>query len=201
MPDNPADPRRRAFGAVTASPPQTAPEPPVRRGIATPPPPKPLMRDKTVAEPVMPAPDTDRERQGVPVVSNTPASPSLPVLSPAQAVPGGAPKAFGVQRHRMRYVQFQVSPFTSEQLTARADAEDVVLGEVVMDALRAFDASPVVAPLARRRQRRRPGTSVRRSILVRPEEADQVKTMADQYADTPSAFIRRCLELYLIPGE
>lgn len=101
----------------------------------------------------------------------------------------------GVQRHNMRYVQFQVSPALSDLLTARAEAEDVVLGEVVMDALRAFDAHPKGASTPRRR--RRSNVTVRRSILVRPEEADQIKAIADQYGEKPSGLIRRSLELYL----
>ena len=40
----------------------------------------------------------------------------------------------------MRYVQFQVAPHLSDLLSARAEQEDVVLGQVVIDAVRKFDA-------------------------------------------------------------
>ncbi len=95
----------------------------------------------------------------------------------------------------MRYVQFQIGPIVSELLTKRADDEDVVLGEVVMDALRAYDTHPVTATPARRR--RRSATSVRRSVLIRPEEADDIKAMADRHGQTSSALIRAALEQYL----
>lgn len=95
----------------------------------------------------------------------------------------------------MRYIQFQVTPAVSDLLSKRADDEDLVLGEVVMDALRAFGAHPAVRPQGRRR--RRSSTAVRRSILVRPDEADNVRAMADRLDYTPSALIRTALEHYL----
>lgn len=98
-------------------------------------------------------------------------------------------------RHNMRYVQFQVSPVISDLLTARAEQEDVVLGEVVLDALRSFEARPPVHSV--RRRQRRPSTAARRSVLVRPDEADEIQTLATQLGYTPSALIRASLEAYL----
>jgi hypothetical protein len=96
----------------------------------------------------------------------------------------------------MRYVQFQVSPVVSDLLTRRAEGEDVVLGEVVMDALRHLEMHPL--PVVSSRRRRRSSSAARRSILVRPQEADEISAMADRLGYTPSALIRTALEHYLV---
>jgi hypothetical protein len=96
----------------------------------------------------------------------------------------------------MRYVQFQVSPVVSDLLTSRAQQEDVVLGEVVMDALRHLEMHPI--PPVPGRRRRRSSTAARRSILVRPQEADDISAMAGRLGYTPSALIRTALEHYLL---
>jgi hypothetical protein len=195
MADTPTDPRHRGFAAAVRPPAPESTQP--RRGIAGPPPSTPVITN---------IPPLDDEP--------TPASPTR--TEPASARPGRLADTLGsqhllsvrthpehdrgrgglgVQRHNMRYVQFQVTPAISDLLTDRAETEDVVLGEVVMDALRAFDTKPTTATTFRRRRRGK--TTVRRSILVRPEEADQIKTMADKHALTPSGLIRRSLEQYL----
>lgn len=195
MPDATVDPRRRGFSAPLrpVQPAQTV----ARRGITGPPPPKPVT-------PAAPAPDDEStgarpawQHPAESVTSSalvTPSPPASPVTQPPSRVEDTRTR-LGVQRHNMRYVQFQVSPVLSDLLTARAEAEDVVLGEVVMDALRAFEAQS--KPAVTLRRRRRSNVTVRRSILVRPEEADQIKAMANQYSEKPSGLIRRSLESYL----
>lgn len=76
----------------------------------------------------------------------------------------------------------------------RASTEGVVLGEVVMDAVRAYGDRPAEEP---RRRRRRESVAVRRSVLLRPEEANRIAEVAERCEETPSALIRRCLELHL----
>jgi hypothetical protein len=191
MPDAPVDPRRRGFAAPVR--PVKPDPPPTRRGIAGPPPSKPVTAPVLDAEDEPTAPESPKPSATGPVT----VLPAPAALRAGQPSPGAeqAKPVLGVQRHNMRYVQFQLSPVLSDLLTARAEAEDVVLGEVVMDALRAFDAQPKAAPT--RRRRRRSNVGVRRSILVRPDEANQIKEMADQYGEKPSGMIRRCLEAYL----
>lgn len=95
----------------------------------------------------------------------------------------------------MRYVQFQVSPMISDLLTARAEQEDVVLGEIVLAAVRSFEQHAPVGSTPRRR--RRASTTARRSVLIRPEEADEIQALAARVGYTPSALIRAALEEYL----
>jgi hypothetical protein len=85
----------------------------------------------------------------------------------------------------------------SERLTMRAQTEGVVLGEVVMDAVRTYGSQPVED---QRRRRRQEPVAVRRSVLLRPEEASQISEVAAENAETPSAMIRRCLERHLAPS-
>ena len=47
------------------------------------------------------------------------------------------------------------------------------------------------------RRRRKGSTALRRSVLVRPAEAEEIKMSADQLGYTPSALIRAALEQYL----
>ena len=161
-----------------------------------PPPPKP-----TVA-PVQLEDNTDEPMAAPAVLAAAPAPPtSARPVAPAKP-PRSAPRLdgdrrLGTQRHRMRYVQFQLTPELSERLTARANTEDVVLGEVVMDAVRTYGNRPAEEP---RRRRRREQVAVRRSVLVRPEEANQIAEVAERCEETPSALIRRCLELHLVLG-
>jgi hypothetical protein len=196
-----SDPRHKGFAGFSlrpsARPQAETPEvQPPRRGITGPPPPKPtipladLPASRPVRAPALSSAESPIERE--PEVQN-----------PASLPPkGGLPKEpsrtrlLGVQRHHMRYVQFQVSPVISDLLTKRAQEEDIVLGEVVMDALRHLQAHPTSASAGRRR--RRAGTSARRSILVRPQEAEEIGSMAEQFEYTPSALIRRALEVYLL---
>jgi hypothetical protein len=103
-------------------------------------------------------------------------------------------RQLGTQRHRMRYVQFQLTAELSERLTSRAEAEDVVLGEVLMDAVRAHGERSADEP---RRRRRREPVAVRRQVLLRPEEADRIAEFAGRSGETPSALIRRCLVEHL----
>jgi hypothetical protein len=97
----------------------------------------------------------------------------------------------------MRYVQFQVSPALSELLTQRANEEDLVLAEIVMDALGAFTDRPA-SPTQRRRRRRSASAPVRRFALVSASEAEEVQKMAERFELTPSALIRAALENYLM---
>lgn len=60
-----------------------------------------------------------------------------------------------------------------------------------MDAVRIYGERPA------EEQRRREQVAVRRSVLLRPEEADWVTEVAERCEETPSALIRRCLELHL----
>jgi len=195
------DPRHKGFSefslrpsTVSADDPQDLPS---RRGIAGPPPPKP-----TVEAPELPAVPADE------TVEPPPSAPAVDVewetVEPDAAAPPqvrrtdkpAEPRQLGVQRHHMRYVQFQASPTISDLLTARAEEEDVVLGEIVMDALRHLKTQPTPERSSRRRRRSAAG-SVRRSVLIRPEEADEIRLMADDLGYTPSALIRTALELYL----
>lgn len=94
-------------------------------------------------------------------------------------------------------MQIQLTPKMSEHLTTRAQTEGVVLGEVVMEAVRSYGPQPVDDP---RRKRRQEAVAVRRSVLLRPEEANLIAEVAEQSAETPSALIRRCLERHLAPS-
>lgn len=202
--DTDTDPRHKGFSGFALRP---APQPPAetseplppRRGIAGAPPPKP-----TLTTPDLPP----AREENVPPVPTAAIAAPLDLLrettGPATPLSRGerqpkeptGPRPLGVPRHHMRYVQFQVSPVISDLLTTRAQAEDLVLGEVVMDALRHLEAHP--APGSSGRRRRRAGTSARRSILVRPQEADEIRSMAERLGYTPSGLIRNALEHYLL---
>jgi hypothetical protein len=78
-------------------------------------------------------------------------------------------------------------------LDERSRAEDLVLAEVVMDALHAIgDQRPSL-----RRRRRTAIAPVRRQIVVRDAEAEEIQALADKHSLTASALIRWALELHL----
>jgi hypothetical protein len=109
-----------------------------------------------------------------------------------QRIQGKGP---GAPKEPSRYIQFQVAAHVSDLLDRRADEDDLVLGEVVMDAIRAFNASGPPAGTARRRRRTR--NPVRRSVLVRSGEAREVETVAAQHGLSQSGLVRTALESYL----
>jgi hypothetical protein len=82
----------------------------------------------------------------------------------------------------------------SDLFSQRAEREDVVLGEIAMDAVRTFARQPQTTD---GRRRRRSATAVRRSVLLRPEEADEVREAARRAKLPSSALIRTALERYL----
>ena len=193
------DPRQRGFAAFSPRPqPVDSDEPgtaaPPRRGIAGPPPPKPA------SSPPLSVPDDDNTSDPSPQEEVRP-SPDPRELA-AVAVSARARRTsdtrpappLGSPRHNLRYVQFQCSPVVSDLFTERAEREDLVLGEIVMDAVRTFTRQP--QPTDGRR-RRRSATAVRRSVLLRPEEADEVREAARKAKLPSSALIRTALERYL----
>ena len=191
MPEPDGDPRRRGFASPVRS------DEGQRRGIALPPPPKPTVAP-VADEPAEPAGDPDAAASPEPAAA-VPArlKPKRPVQQaqrPRPAPPQTELPRLGTQRHRLRYVQVQLTPEMSERLTTRAQTEGLVLGEVVMEAVRSYGAQPVEDP---RRRRRQEAVAVRRSILLRPEEANLIAEVAEQCAETPSALIRRCLDRHL----
>ncbi len=189
------DPRQRGFAAFSIKPSKPPAASPPRRGIASAPPPKPSSLEPGPST----IPPSGAPTYQVESTSDTADHLSEQLASTIRSHPV-APRSttqatLGTPRNHMRYVQFQVPPALSELLTRRAAEEDLVLGEVVMDALRAFDSYADATVGIRRR--RRASTSVRRSALVRPSEADEIKAMADRLALTPSALIRTALDVYL----
>jgi hypothetical protein len=215
MPE-PSDPRQRGFAIATPRPtPATPaePEPPGPsglRGIASPPPPKPtrVVRpmpvseattsgspleapDPVAADPLPSMPSSRRFEEDPPA-----ADPAPIVSSPRRRVTRGE-GTFGTPRYNRRYVQFNCSRVVSDLLDEKAQEEDLVLGEVVLDAIRALEDKPATAVPVRRR-RRTTSTSVRRSMLVLPDEADWIKQVADRRKTTPSALARLALEEYLM---
>lgn len=182
------DPRQKGFGIALRPDPARNQG---RRGIPGPPPAKP-----SIAQPAPEQPQPE------------PAAVATPLIEPGQNEAAGrgstagpktlkgAQRLLGTARHNMRYVQFQATPAVSDLLTKRAEEEDLVLGEVVMAALRAMDTPPPTHPVVRRR--RRSAAAVRRSILVRPEEAEEIGALADRLGYSPSALIRIALERYLL---
>lgn len=193
-----SDPRQRGFTAFSLQPsqapaPDERPARPELRGIAGPPPSKPKV-----------PPSHPEDNQDKPAGGNSASSQATPKPRPAspQALDVqsrlnnlGTSRTLGSPRHHMRYVQFQVAPSLSDLLSARAEQEDVVLGQVVIDAVRKFDALSDTATSQRRRRRRT--SAVRRSVLVRPVEADEIQAIAERHDFPPSALIRMALESYL----
>lgn len=196
MPEPTDDPRRRGFSSPVRAGEES------RRGIALPPPPKPTVTlvEDDPAEAVDSTDDTATAPQEPAAAGPARPNPKRPARQAegsrsAPVQPGTS--RLGTQRHRLRYVQIQLTSEMSERLTTRAQTEGVVLGEVVMDAVRAYGPQPVDDP---RRKRRQESVAVRRSVLLRPEEANLIAEVAEQCGETPSALIRRCLERHLAPS-
>jgi hypothetical protein len=189
------DPRQRGFAAFSPRPqPADSGEPagtaaPPRRGIAGPPPPKPA------PAPPRAVPDDDKTSDSTPQEEGRSPTPSEPAPTRARRTSDARQTApLGSPRHNLRYVQFQCSPVVSDLFTQRAEREDVVLGEIAMDAVRTFARQPQTTD---GRRRRRSATAVRRSVLLRPEEADEVREAARRAKLPSSALIRTALERYL----
>lgn len=193
-----SDPRQRGFTAFSLQPPQApaADERQARpelRGISGPPPTKPPVSRRQPGQDTQGEPSGGSSASSQPIPRPRPASPHAQDRSRSDDIgPGGR---LGSPRHHMRYVQFQVAPHLSDLLSARAEQEDVVLGQVVIDAVRKFDALSDTAKSQRRRRHR--ASAVRRSVLVRPVEADEIKAIAGRHGFTSSALIRMALESYL----
>lgn len=180
MTDNIEDPRHRGFASFQVGSGNVTP---ARRGIAAPPPKKPE---------AITTPATERNGDDLGDRRLT-ARPVRQLGFPNQEDP--EQRILGTPRHRMRYIQFQVSSSLSDLLSKRAAEEDVVLGEVVMEAVRSFNVPKPEVVL--RRRRRSAMVPVRRQVLVRVTEAEEVQTLAEQFRLTPSALIRSALEEYL----
>lgn len=102
----------------------------------------------------------------------------------------------GVKPNNRRYVQVLLSPIWSERLDQAAESEDVVFAEVLMDAVHWFEQQPRDEAVERRR-RRRTERGIRRAILVRQNEAEEIGVLATRIGISGSALMRMALEGYL----
>src|SRR6202011_3522793 len=105
---------------------------------------------------------------------------------------------FGTRRGNLVYIQTALSPTLADALHQRAQAEDVVLGEILMAAVRTLIDGEDGPPPAKRR--RRGATPVRKDIGLLPNEAADIYQAATDAGYLPSAFMRLALENYLNQG-
>lgn len=121
------DPRRRALGHFKPRPPEPSASPAGLRSMTGPPPAKPPAID--LAEQTH-----ERQHRRPRSVGGAPAS--VTRRTPRREVDSTGDSPFGSARRNLREIQFFVSPQLSGALSDRAEHEDVVLGEVVMAAVR-----------------------------------------------------------------
>jgi len=179
MPNTSDEPDPRTLGFAVALQP-TATQP---RGVRSAPPPRP-----EITPPPPPPPERSGDTPGESTRRTRPTS--------AKRQQAGEATTYGTRRHGRVYVQVLLGPATSSRLDRKAETEDVVLGEILMDAVHSFVDQPHGLE-QRRRRRRHIEHGTRRAILILPDEAGEIAQLARQLGLNGSALMRAALEAYL----
>lgn len=211
------DPRRQAFQRVPARPELKAlgeEVPQARKLEVGPPPPK---------RPAVVVSDPEPTDQQLPAAvpedkASTPESPSrrqprAEKTSNRAEEPNAAfdPKAYGVKKGQKIWVTTMLPKALSSRVDETVASTDRSLGALVIDAVRSQhqriaeelappahdpnDPFPAVSPSLGHYQER--GGSIRRDIGIHPGEAEALAALAHKLGTTPSALMRRAIELTL----